>query len=46
MIMLFLEVPHVETNWDFRSNRGDFMINLFPHPETLSRVCCHIALPR
>ncbi|CAL8109951.1 unnamed protein product [Orchesella dallaii] len=33
-----LEVPHVETNWDFRSNRGNYMINLFPHPSNLSRV--------
>lgn len=33
-----LNVPHIETKWDFRSSQGNFLINLYPHPSTLSMV--------
>ncbi len=33
-----MEVPHFETNVNFRSIRGNFAINLYPQPEVLTRV--------
>lgn len=33
-----LDVPHVETRWDFQSQRDDLSINLFPRPSVLSRA--------
>lgn len=31
-------VPRIETKWDFRGSHGNFLINLYPHPATLSMV--------
>ncbi|GAB6032835.1 hypothetical protein CHUAL_012037 [Chamberlinius hualienensis] len=33
-----LGVPHVEYRWDFRNVRHDFSLNLYPHPEILSKA--------
>ena len=27
-----MEIPHIETRWDFRLKRVDYSINLYPHP--------------
>ncbi|CAG7834172.1 unnamed protein product [Allacma fusca] len=32
------EIPHIETKWDFRIRKENYMINLYPHPFTLSRA--------
>jgi hypothetical protein len=32
------DIPHIETRWDFRTRQDKYMINLFPHPDTLGRV--------
>jgi glutamate receptor, ionotropic, invertebrate len=34
-----VHVPHIETSWDFRSMKGGYLLNLFPHPAVLTRVC-------
>ena len=33
-----LEIPHLETRWDFQEERNDLSINLFPRPAILSRA--------
>lgn len=33
-----LDVPHVETRWDFQLQRDDLSINLFPRPAVLARA--------
>ncbi|XP_066961996.1 glutamate receptor ionotropic, kainate 2-like isoform X1 [Macrobrachium rosenbergii] len=33
-----LEIPHIETRWDFRTRRDDYSINLYPHPSALSKA--------
>ena len=33
-----MEIPHVETRWDFRENRDFYAINLYPYYRTLSRA--------
>ena len=33
-----MEIPHIETRWDFRLKRDDYSINLYPHPRTISKV--------
>lgn len=33
-----MDIPHVETSWDTRQHRQDFLVNLHPHPSTLARV--------
>lgn len=33
-----LEIPHLETRWDFQKERNDLSINLFPRPQILSRA--------
>ena len=33
-----MDIPHVETTWDTRQHRQDFLVNLYPHPFTLARV--------
>ena len=33
-----LEIPHVETRWDFKIAREDYSVNLYPHPEALGKV--------
>ncbi|QQP41322.1 Uncharacterized protein FKW44_015649, partial [Caligus rogercresseyi] len=33
-----LEVPHVETRYDYRLNRDDYSINLYPHPHALGQA--------
>ncbi|CAG2118559.1 unnamed protein product, partial [Medioppia subpectinata] len=32
------EIPHIETRLDYESHRTDLSINLYPHPNLLSRV--------
>lgn len=40
VILLFfsLQIPHIETRWDYRLRRESCLVNLYPHPSTLSRV--------
>ncbi|GIX92217.1 glutamate receptor ionotropic, kainate 2 [Caerostris extrusa] len=33
-----IDVPHVETRWDFQLQRADMSINLFPRPSVLSHA--------
>ncbi|XP_063613370.1 glutamate receptor ionotropic, kainate 2-like, partial [Penaeus indicus] len=33
-----LEIPHIETRWDYRVRREHYSINLYPHPFSLSRA--------
>ena len=34
-----LEIPHIETRWDYRMKRDDYSVNLYPHPFALGQVC-------
>lgn len=34
-----MEIPHIELRWDFRQRRGSCLVNLYPHPFVLSKVC-------
>ena len=42
-----LEIPHIETRWDYRMKRDDYSVNLYPHPHALGQVCqiCTYYLP-
>lgn len=33
-----MEIPHLETRWDYRLRRQSCLVNLYPHPTTLSKV--------
>lgn len=33
-----MEIPHLETRWDFRLRRESCLVNLYPHPASLSKV--------
>lgn len=33
-----LEVPHIETRWDYRLVREDYSVNLHPYPQALGQV--------
>ncbi|CAD7092223.1 unnamed protein product [Hermetia illucens] len=33
-----MEVPHLENRWDYRLRRESCLVNLYPHPSTLSRA--------
>lgn len=33
-----MEIPHLETRWDYRIRRENCLVNLYPHPSVLSRV--------
>ncbi|XP_071521274.1 glutamate receptor ionotropic, kainate 2-like isoform X2 [Panulirus ornatus] len=33
-----LEIPHIETRWDYRLRRDDYSVNLYPHPSSLSKA--------
>ncbi|XP_071450570.1 glutamate receptor ionotropic, kainate 2 isoform X3 [Hetaerina americana] len=33
-----MEIPHLETRWDFRLRRESCLVNLYPHPTALSRA--------
>ena len=33
-----MEIPHIETRWDYRLKRDDYSVNLYPHPTALSSV--------
>ena len=33
-----MEIPHIETRWDFILKRDDYSINLYPNPKTISKV--------
>ncbi|EFN71369.1 Glutamate receptor, ionotropic kainate 2 [Camponotus floridanus] len=32
-----MEIPHLETRWDYRLRRQSCLVNLYPHPTTLSK---------
>lgn len=33
-----LEIPHIETRWDFTQDRDDLSLNLYPQPSVLSNA--------
>ena len=33
-----MEIPHVETRWDFRENIDFYSVNLYPYYRTLSKA--------
>jgi hypothetical protein len=33
-----MEIPHLETRWDFRLRRESCLVNLYPHPRAISKV--------
>jgi hypothetical protein len=33
-----MEIPHIETRWDYLVKRDDYSINLYPSPKQISRV--------
>jgi hypothetical protein len=33
-----MEIPHIETRWDYLTNRDDYSINLYPSPRQISKV--------
>jgi hypothetical protein len=33
-----LEIPHIETRWDYRLIRDDYSVNLYPHPQALGEA--------
>ncbi|XP_076549026.1 kainate-type ionotropic glutamate receptor subunit 1D isoform X4 [Osmia lignaria lignaria] len=33
-----MEIPHLETRWDYRLRRQSCLVNLYPHPTTLSKA--------
>uniref|UniRef100_A0A8D8RHZ1 Glutamate receptor 1 n=1 Tax=Cacopsylla melanoneura TaxID=428564 RepID=A0A8D8RHZ1_9HEMI len=33
-----MEIPHLETRWDYRLRRESCLVNLYPHPNTLSKA--------
>lgn len=33
-----MEIPHLETRWDYRLRRENCLVNLYPHPSTLSKA--------
>ncbi|XP_051153675.1 glutamate receptor ionotropic, kainate 1-like isoform X2 [Leptopilina boulardi] len=33
-----MEIPHLETRWDYRLRRESCLVNLYPHATTLSKV--------
>jgi len=32
------DIPHIETQWNYRTRADKYTINLAPYPETLGRV--------
>lgn len=41
-----MEIPHIETRWDYRLKRDDYSVNLYPHPQAISKVRLSILSPR
>ena len=39
-----LEIPHIETRWDYRMKREDYSVNLYPHPLALGQVSARLCL--
>lgn len=35
---LLSQIPHLETRWDYRLRRESCLVNLYPHPSTLSKA--------
>lgn len=33
-----LDLPHIETRWDFQANRNDLSLNLYPRPAILAKA--------
>jgi hypothetical protein len=33
-----MEIPHIETRWDYLVKRDDYSINLYPSPKQISKV--------
>ena len=40
-----LEIPHIETRWDYRMKREDYSVNLYPHPLALGQVSARLVVP-
>lgn len=38
IIVYCLKIPHLETRWDYRIRRESCLVNLYPHPSTLSKA--------
>uniref|UniRef100_A0A182MJL3 Secreted protein n=1 Tax=Anopheles culicifacies TaxID=139723 RepID=A0A182MJL3_9DIPT len=38
---VMVRIPHLETRWDYRLRRESCLVNLYPHPSTLSKVRFH-----
>lgn len=32
------EIPHIETRWDYKLERDQYSLNLYPHPVTLGQA--------
>lgn len=41
-----MEIPHVEMRWDSRQRRGSCLVNLYPHPSTITKasICIFLTL--
>ncbi|XP_042896248.1 glutamate receptor ionotropic, kainate 2-like [Parasteatoda tepidariorum] len=37
-----LEVPHVEARWDYKVQRDQLSVNLYPHPSVLTNAFVHL----
>ncbi|XP_071747530.1 glutamate receptor ionotropic, kainate 2 isoform X1 [Lepeophtheirus salmonis] len=33
-----MEIPHIETRWDYRLKNDAYSVNLYPHPKTISKA--------
>jgi len=40
------DIPHIETEWDYRTRQDKYAINLYPHPDTLGQVVKNWSLIR
>ena len=39
-----MEIPHIETRWDYRLKRDEYSVNLYPHPSALSKVSIYASI--
>ena len=39
-----MEIPHIETRWDYMVKRDSYSINLHPSPKLISKVDCSVLL--
>ena len=33
-----LQIPHIETRWDYNFERSDFSLNVYPHPSVIGKA--------